>query len=61
MKTLQLGVVAVKLLSLIKSKDTMSYTGMNRQTIRIPRISFELHTREWLSYQLATIDTSINH
>ena len=34
MKTLQLGVVAVKLLSLIKSEDTMCYTGMNNQTIQ---------------------------
>ena len=33
MKTPQLGVAAVKLLSLIKSKDTMCYIGMNSQKI----------------------------
>ena len=41
---LQLEVAAVYYQKSIKGSDTMSYTCMNRKTIRIPRRSFELHT-----------------
>ena len=54
MKALQLGAVVVYYLSLIKSRDTMPYIGMNTYTIQTPKRSFELHTWEWLSCQLDT-------